>query len=428
MRRLTRVRFMLATALAGALPFAVGCAPGSAQKSNGTGATIKIGLLAPTTGPLTANGTDMINGWNLYWSQNGQTVAGKKVETLTEDTAGNPSVALNKANQLADSQHVNMIVGPLSAAEGLAVADAMSRKNVITVMPIVSADDLTQRKQLKGVIRLAGWTSSQTAHPFGEYAYQQGHRRIVTIGYDFAFGYEGVGGFVNTFTDNGGTIVKQLWAPLGTQDYSTYVTQIKQAAPDATFAFLSGADAVRFFQAYKDFGLLGTVPLLGGETLTDQSVLSDLGDSAIGLVTSGHFAEGRDTPETQDFVTKYVAKYNRYPSYYSADAYTAARGIADAINGLHGDLSNNDKVIQALQNVSLSSTPMGPEKLDSYGNPIFNVYVRTVQRGPRGLWNVPTKTYEQVSQFWTYDPQQFLRHPVYSKTYQGNGAWPNPTS
>jgi branched-chain amino acid transport system substrate-binding protein len=405
-----------------------GCAPAGDKSSGGTGSTIRIGLLRPSTGPLTANGADMQNGWDLFWAEHGATVAGKKVETIAEDTAGNPSVALNKANQLTDSQHVNMIVGPLSASEGLAVADAMSRKGVITVMPIVSADDLTQRKRLKGIVRLAGWTSSQTTHPFGEYAYQQGYRRIVTIGYDFAFGYEGVGGFVNTFTDRGGTIVNQLWAPLGTQDYGTYVTQIKNAHPDAVFAFLSGADAVRLFQAYRDFGLLGKVPLLGGETLTDQSVLQDLGDTAVGLVTSGHFAEGRDDATTRGFVDRYTARYHRYPSYYSADAYTAARGIADAIEALHGDLSSNDNVIKALDAVSLAQTPMGPESLDGYGNPVFNVYIRTVQKGPHGPWNVPVKTYPKVSQFWQYDPQQFLSHPVYSKTYQGNGVWPNPTS
>jgi branched-chain amino acid transport system substrate-binding protein len=411
-----------------ALTLCAGCTPAGNKSSSGTGSTIRIGLLRPSTGPLTANGTDMQNGWDLFWAQHGATVAGKKVQTIAEDTAGNPSVALNKANQLADSQHVNMIVGPLSASEGLAVADAMSRKGVVTVMPIVSADDLTQRKRLKGIVRLAGWTSSQTTHPFGEYAYQQGYRRILTIGYDFAFGYEGVGGFVNTFTDQGGSIIGQLWAPLGTQDYGTYVTQIKNARPDAVLAFLSGADAVRFFQAYRDFGLLGSVALLGGETLTDQSVLQDLGDRAVGLVTSGHFAEGRDAPETKDFVDRYFARYNRYPSYYSADAYAAASGIAQAIESLHGDLSNNDRVTDALTTVSLAQTPMGPETLDEYGNPIFKVYIRTVQKGPRGLWNVPTKTYEQVSQFWHYDPQQFLKHPVYGKTYQGNGVWPNPMS
>jgi len=413
------------------LLLAAACTPGGGSPSgtaSSTGGTIKIGLLRPSTGPLAANGKDMEDGWNLYWAQHGTKVAGKTVQTIAEDTAGNPSVALNKANQLIANQQVSMIVGPLAANVGLAIADAMSRKGVVTVMPIVSADDLTQRKRLPFIVRLAGWTSSQTSQPFGEWAYDHGYRRVVTIGYDFAFGYEGVGGFVNTFTDKGGQIVKQLWAPLGTQDFSSYVAQIQQAKPDAVFAFESGADDVRFFKAYKDFGLLGKIPLLGGETVTDQSVLQSLGSGALGIISSGHFAEGRNAPETQTFVTAYYQKYGKYPSYYSADSYAAAGGIAQAITALKGNVASNTALEKALRAVSLTNTPMGPEKMDQYGNPIFNVYIRKVENGPHGPWNVPIQTIPDVSQFWHYNPQEFLAHPVYSKSYQGNGVWPNPMS
>jgi len=416
----------------GALAFAIAAcsAPGGSSGGGSAGSsakTVTIGLLRTATGPLAANGKDMEDGWNLYWAQHGTTVAGATVKTIIEDDAANPSVALNKANQLVDSQGADMIVGPLAANVGLAVADAMDRKGVTTVMPIVSADDLTQRKSYPHLVRLAGWTSSQTTHPFGQWAYQQGYRKILTIGFDFAFGYEGVGGFVNTFTDQGGTIVKQLWAPLGTQDYSTYVTQIKQAHPDAVFAFLSGADDVRFVKAYQDFGLLGKTPLIGGETVTDQSVLQQLGSAATAIVTSGHWAEGRNDPAGTSFVNAYYAAYHKYPSYYSVDMYSAAGGIAQAIQSLNGDISDQQAFITAMKTETLS-TPMGPQTLDPHGNPIFDVYVRKVVAGPHGLWNVPVKTFPHVTQFWTYDPQEFLNHPVYSKSYQGDGVWPNPMS
>lgn len=415
---------VIACAVAGATTFA--CSPPQAQQERETGSTVKIGFLRPSTGPFAANGLDMEHGWELYWSQHDGRAAGKKVETTVEDTAGNPSVAINKAKLLFDRRDVDMLVGPLAANEGLAVADAMGRKDVPIVMPIVSADDLTQRKPVENVVRLAGWTSSQTTHPLGEYAYGKGYRKVVTIGYDFAFGYEGVGGFVNTFTDKGGRVVKQLWSPTNTQDYSTYVAQIKNSRPDAVFAMLSGADASRFFKAYRDFGLRKTIPLLGGETLTDQSVLKSLGDGAEGLVSSGHFVEGADAAETQQFVEDFHAKYKKYPSYYSANTYAAASGVAKALEALDGDVSDAEAVVKALKNVSLTKTPMGPQELDSHGNPVFDVSIRKVVKGPHGLWNVPTKTYEQVGQFWRYDEKEFLRHPVYSKSYQGAGVWPNP--
>ncbi len=401
----------------------------SSGGGGGGGGTVTIGVIRPSTGPLAANGKDMEDGWNLYWDQNGTDVDGTQVKSVFQDTAGKPDIAVNKANQLVTNDKVDMVVGPLSAAAGLAVADALNKQKVVTIMPIVSADNLTQRLDYPYFVRLAGWTSSQTTHPFGEWAYEQGYKKVLTIGYDFAFGYEGVAGFVNTFTDKGGTISKQLWPPLGTQDYSTYVASIQEDNPDAVMVFLSGADQLRFFKAYKDFGLLGKIPLLGGETTTDQSVLQSMGEDAVGLITSGHFAEGRDDPATKDFVDAYFAKFNKYPSYYSANMYTAARGVAEAIKALKGDMSDKEAVVKALRSVDLATTPMGPEKVDDHGNPIFNVYIREVKDGPHGVWNVPTgKTYENVSQFWTYDPTEFLAHPAYSKTYQGNGVWPDPQS
>lgn len=433
MRFIHKRRHALATATIGGLALLVSsCAPspsGSPAPSDADKANaIKIGVLRVATGPLAANGKHMENGWNLYWELNGTKIGDKEVQTIFEDTAGDPAIALNKANRLVTNNKVDMLVGPLTAAEGLAVADAMNRQKVVAVMPIVSADDITQRLDYPTVVRLAGWTSSQTTHPFGEYVYDLGHKKVLTIGADYAFGYEGVAGFANTFTDKGGTISKQLWAPLGTQDYSSYIASIQQDKPDAVFEFLLGADQLRFFKAYKEFGLYGKIPLLGGETTTDQSVLQGMGPDALGMVTSGHFAEGRDDPATRDFVDAFYKKYNKYPSYYSAAMYTAARGVAEAIKSMNGDISNRDALVKALKSVNLSSTPMGPLKIDERGNPILNVYVRKVEKGPHGLWNVPVKTYPAVSQFWTYNVEEFLKHPVYSKTYQGIGAWPSPAS
>lgn len=409
--------------------FAAACTPPDEGGSSGGSETIKIGVLRPATGSVAAAGRDMEQGWSLFWEQNGTTVADKSVETHLEDDAGNPSVGLNKANQLTGSVGVDVIVGPLLANVGLAVADAMDRKGVPMVLPVVSADDLTQRKPLKNVVRLAGWTSSQTTHPLGEYAVEQGHRTAVAICNDYAFGHESCGGFTNTFTDKGGKVARHLWNPLGTQDFSSYLAQIKDARPDVVFAEQVGADSVRFIQAWNDFGMRDSgIDLLGNETLLDQAALRSMGNGANGFVSSGHFAEGRDDPDTRGMVDAYHAKFGQYPSYYAVAMYTAARGVAEAIKAVDGDLSDKSKFLQALRGVSLEHTPFGPERLDEQGNPVFNVYIRRVEQGPKGPWNVPIRTYEQVSQFWTYDPQEFLRHPVYSKQYQGAGVWPNPAS
>lgn len=395
----------------------------------GAGGSIRIGVLAPTTGTVASSGQDMLDGWNLYWEQHEFKSGDIEVEIFHEDSAGDPSTGLNKAELLTGNVGVDFIVGPLLANVGLAVAEEMSREGVPLFLPIVSADDLTQRQRLDGVVRVAGWTSSQTTHPMGEWAYEQGYRRVVTLCTDYAFGHENCGGFVNTFTDAGGEIIEQLWNPLGTQDFSTYITQIRNADPDAAFVLGVGADSTRVVKAWSDFGLKDEIPFLGGETTLDQSLLRNMGPEAVGLISTGHYADGRDSPETQDFVNAYDEAYGQLPSYYSVGMYTGARWIDGAIQAVGGDLSDSEAFLAAIREVQFDDTPMGPVALDEYDNPVQNVYIRQVEEREDGrMWNVPIETFDSVSQFWNYDVDDFLAHPVYSRDYQGNGVWPDPES
>ncbi|MQA87544.1 MAG: ABC transporter substrate-binding protein [Streptosporangiales bacterium] len=416
-------------ALFGVVAFACSPPGGDVAQPGGGGEddVIKAGLIAPLTGVAAAPGNDMVDGWNLYFKLNGTQFAGKKIETVTEDTAGDPATALNKTEQLLGRTGSDFIVGPALASSGLAIAGQISRQGVPFFLPVVSADDLTQRGRLPGVVRIAGWSSSQTTHAFGQWAYDQGYRRVVTLCTDYAFGHESCGGFVNTFTDAGGKVVKQLWQPLGTQDFGTYVAQIREADPDAVFVLTVGAESPRFVKAWSDFGLKNKIPLLGGETTLDQSLLRGMGGEATGLTSIGHFVEGRDSPATQRFVEAYQKEYGKLPSYYAAAMYTAAQWITQAIKEVGGDVSNTDAFLKAIRGVQLEDSALGPIRLDEYDNPVQNVYLRKVEKRDDGkLWNVPEQTFPQVSQFWKYEPQEFLDHPVYGREYQGNGVWPEP--
>lgn len=382
---------------------------------------IKIGIIAPTTGNFAANGQTMNNGWKLWWDKNGYTVAGREVQMFYEDDAANADTTLTKARLLVDQRQVQMIVGPLSAATGLALAGyAKDTPKIMYFYPIVSADDLTQRTPLPNVIRIAGWTSSQTTHPFGEWAYKQGYKKAVTVGQDFAFGAETVAGFARTFTEAGGQVALQIWHPIGAPDFAPYIAQIQAQNPDVVFIEESGGDAVKFVKTWSDFGLKGKIALLSNQTTLDQSALGTMGPEAEGLISVGHFAEGRDDPTTQVFVADYDKAYQKLPSYYAADMYTAARILSESIAKVNGnieDVAAFEKIVLASD---LSNTPMGPEKMDSYGNPIENVYLRQVVKRPDGrLWNTVTFTWPNVSQFWTYKPEDFLKNPVYSRDFQG---------
>jgi branched-chain amino acid transport system substrate-binding protein len=403
-----------------------GCsAPDQASRDFDEG-PIKVGLLAPTSGTVAASGTDMKNGWELWFRLNGDQVAGRTIETVHEDTAGDPTTALTKARRLVDQEGAKILAGPLLANEGYALAGYVKETaDLVALNPVSSSDDLSQRKRVKTYVRAGGWQSSTPTHPAGEWAAQQGWKRVITLCNDYAFGYESCAGFVNTFTDHGGEVVKQLYAPLGTSDYSSYLAQIDPDAVDGVFVQTVGADSPRFLAAWNSLGLKGKVPLIGNETMVDQSTLRTVkGDGPLGLTSFGHYAEGRQSPATQEFVREYQDAYGQRPSYYACATYTAAQWLTKALQETGGKIADTRALLAAIEGVRLEDSCFGPMRLDEHGGTIADVYLRKVVRAYDGaLVNEVQRTYEDVSQFWRYDPQQFLAQPVYSRGAQG-ADWP----
>jgi branched-chain amino acid transport system substrate-binding protein len=386
-------------------------APTSGQKT-----PIKLGLLVPQTGPLAANGKDMINGLQLFLDENNSHLGGREIKLIIEDDEGKPATGLTKARSLAESQGVNILMGPLSAAVGYALSPYIESKKIPTLYPIVSSEDLTQRKRNPYIVR-TGWSSAQPSHPFGKWVYDHLHyKKIAMIGYDFAFGWEVAAGFQRTFEEAGGQVVQKLWPPLGNADYAPYISQLRRDV-DAVYAVFSGADALRFAKQYAEAGLKERLPLIGGGTFTDEHVLRTMGDEALGIVTALHYSAALQTPANRKFVAAYEAKFKQEPSYYSEGTYVAGLALKAALDAVGGDAENGDKLVAALRRVDLSESPRGPLKFDDHGNPIENVYVRKVEKVAGRLQNTVIHTFPNVSQFWTYRPDDFLKNPVYSRDY-----------
>jgi branched-chain amino acid transport system substrate-binding protein len=377
---------------------------------------IKIGVLSPMSGGAAAVGKDMVNGLTMYLEEVGQRIAGRQVEVIVEDTQGKPDVALTKLRKLVESDGVHVLVGETFAHIGYALAPRVDEYQVPMLYPVIAADDLTQRKPAKWVVR-TGWTSSQPSHPFGEWVYNTlGYRKIVTIAIDYAFGWEVVGGFQKTFEEAGGQIIQKLWAPLGTTDFAPYLAQIRRDA-DAVFALMVAASALRFPKQYQDAGLKARLPLLGGGTTFDEFVLPSLGDEAIGGISPLIYSAALETPENQRFVKAYRAKFGKVPSYYSETCYTSGRWINEAATAIGGHVEERARFLAALRRVEIPDAPRGPIKLDSHGNPIQNIYVRKVEKKDGELWNTVIHTFPAVSQFWKYSPEEFLKQPVYSRDF-----------
>jgi branched-chain amino acid transport system substrate-binding protein len=412
-------RQFLKTTTAALTAAGVGAAPWrSAQAQAGP---IKIGLLAPLTGVVASGGKEMVEGVQFYLEQVKSEIAGRKVELVIEDDASNPDTALQKARRLVEQGNCHMLIGNLLANTGLAVANYVKGTGTPYFIPIIAADDLTQRQRIKNVIRVAGYSASEFTHPLGDWALKQGYKKIATVSQDYTFGHEQCGGLSQVFTEGGGQMVQQFWHPLNTADFSPYLGQLADLNVDAVFMMETGADATRFIQQYASFGLKAKTPLMAAMNGTDQSVIRTLGEECEGIISPAHFAEGSDNPVTQKFARDYEAKYGKIPSLYGFSMYSGVMWIAAALNKMGGNVEDREVFIDTVLKTELDGSPLGKAvKLDAYGNPIYDVYIRkVVKRGDGKFWNVPLTSYPSVSQFWKYDPETYMKQPPYSRSYQG---------
>lgn len=384
---------------------------------------INIGLLLPTSGVVAANGLETLEGWDLFWEQHGGVINGREVVSSHEDTAGDPNTGIQKLDVLLERENVHMVVGPLLANIGLAVGDRLSAEGVPHFSPVQCAAQMTQDLATPTFARIGGLACGQTTHPFADWAADQGYDEIMTSCTDFVFGHENCGGFADTFTDVGGDIVAQQWHPPGTQDFSTFINEIRDVGPDAVFAIAIGGDALRFLQTWNDFGMRDSgIELLMSFVPTDQSNLRNLDDLSIaeGLISAGHYAEGREEPGTVEFVEAFDERYGKLPAFYSAGGYTAAQWIAEALEMIDGDVEDTDAFMDAIHSVEIDDGALGPQRLDEFGNPDTNVYIRQLEMRDDGrLWNVVIDQFDMVSQFYTYDPEAYIEQEAYSRDFQG---------
>jgi branched-chain amino acid transport system substrate-binding protein len=377
---------------------------------------IRIGFLTVKTGALAAGGRQMEEGLAFYLDQHKGQLAGRKIEVITLDTAGQPATTKTRTQEAVERYQVNAIIGPLAAFEALAINDYVKQSKIPVISPSAAAEDLTQRNLNPWFVRAVG-TSAQSNHPLGEYAAKTlKYKRVATIGDDFAFGHETTAGFQRTFEENGGKVVQKLWSPLNVADYGSYIGDLKTDV-DAVYASFAGANGLRFLRQYAEYGLKGKIPVLGNMTTVDEGILKNMGDEAVGVVSSGWYSAAIDNPENKKFVAEFRKKYNEDPGYYSAGAYTAAMFLDLALQKVKGNIEDKEAFMKALRSLDIKDSFRGPIKIDEYGNPVLTIYIRKVERKNGRLVNSVIQTYPDVSQFWKFDPKEFLKSPVYSRAF-----------
>jgi branched-chain amino acid transport system substrate-binding protein len=395
---------------------AIGCLAAFPVKAQ----ELRIGFLAPMTGIFAQIGKDMANGFELYLEQNNGQLGGAKVTFILEDEEGKPPVGVRKAEKLVRQDKVHMFIGGLLASTGYALAPVSSRLKTVYVLSVAAADDLTQRdlEKYPYIVRTS-WTSSQPHHPLGQWACDQGYKRVATIGADYAFGHEVVGGFHRVFEDCGGRVVQKIWPPLGTKDFGPYIPTLRQDI-DAIFSLMVGPMALQFPKQLQAAGI--KKPLIGGGTSYDEFVLPAMGDEVLGHVSALQYSAALETPKNQAFVKAYRAKYGKVPSYYSESNYTTAQMIDEVMKRSKGKWPGPQEFIKAMTSLKLEAV-RGPVRFDEMRNPVQNIYIKKVEKKKmfdypqEELWNSVIKTYPEVGQFWKYDKKEYLKTPLYSRDF-----------
>ena len=378
------------------------------------GGSIRVGLVTVKTGPLASGGIDMERALVQYLNERDNTLAGRKVELIVADSGGVPAQARTKIQELVERDKIHVMIGPLDTASALAADDYIRQAQLLT-LSVAAADDMTQRKPNPWFTRGTS-TASQCAHPMAEYCYKQlNYRRMVLMADDIAYGHEMCAGFQRVFEELGGKVVQKTFPPLTVPDYGTYLAQLNQKA-DAIYLGYAGSNGFRFLRQFNEYGLRGKTATVGGMTALDEAVLRNMGDEALGILTACWYSAELDNPINQKFAAAFRAQWKYDPGFYAAATYTEAAVLEATLNKIKGHIEDKPAFMKAVRSIKVD-TCRGPVSFDQYGNVVGNVYVRRVTRKEGRLVNSVVFTYPNVSQFWTYKPEEYLKNPPYSRDY-----------
>lgn len=374
---------------------------------------IRIGVIASLTGPYAILGKDGLAGVHIAVEEFGGAIAGHPIKLFVEDGGASPSQSVDAVQTLITRNNVDIILGPLSGAAGLAVANiAKEFPKTTFIIAGAAAEDITMRGVAPNVFRTA-YTGAQPMFPFGAWAYENGIHQIAIVAADYAFPYAQVGGFLKTFCARGGEVVAKFWTPLGTSDYSSVIAQLPLDKVDAVLNVLGGTDNVNFMQQLDAYGLLDEINMLGGTITVDSTVLSTLGGLLEGVVSASIFTV-RDTEEFK-YLNKQFKK-DRTISLFVENYYRAAKWAFLALQDMNGDIDNQKRFRKELLQTSFMA-PASFVSFDPHHNVVTNVYLNKVVKID-GEWTLKTlRTWPGVSQFWTFDPSKYQKQPSYDRNY-----------
>ncbi|MEQ9458851.1 MAG: ABC transporter substrate-binding protein [Alphaproteobacteria bacterium] len=397
--------------LAAAAVLAVSSGTASAQE------TVRMGALATLEGAFTVLGEDGMRGVRMALEEFGYSAGGVEIELITGSSDASPDSAIRAARKLVEQDGVQILVGPLSGSEGLAMRDyAKTQPEVTFINGTSAAQDTTLRSPADNFFRFST-DGAQWMAGLGEYAYNvKGYRSVAVLAEDYSFPYTQVFGFLEPFCRLGGEapIDARFWVPIGNTDYSSVIAALPDDV-DAIYVALGGADAVNFLTQYEQAG--GFLPLIGGSITVDQTVLGSEGrtrEFVIGTPSAGPISDTWDNDGWNDFVARYQEMFPDgfpSPSLFAHGYYINTKAALLALEAVGGDLSDGGVAYrEALSNLSFD-TPTGMVSLDERRQAIADIFLTEVIEGPDGgLMNQTIEVIPQVTQTLGVPYDQFLEY------------------
>jgi len=395
----------------------------TALPATANAATLKMGALAVLEGAFTVLGEDSMRGVELALKEFNYTAGGVKIELITGSSDASPDSAIRATRKLVEQDGVQIMVGPLSGSEGLAVKDyAKTQPEVTFLNGSSAAQDTTLREPAENFFRFST-EGAQWMAGLGEYIYnEKGYRSLAVVAEDYSFPYTQVFGVLEPFCRAGGKAPAdaRFWVPIGNKDYSSIIAALPDDV-DAIYVALGGADAVNFLSQYDQAG--GDLPLVGGSITVDQTVLGSKGktrDFVIGTPSAGPVSDTWDDPRWKAFVDAYKAEFPDgfpSPSLFAHSYYINTKAALLALEEVGGDISDGGEKLRAALSGLSFETPTGMVSLDERRNAIADIFLTEVVEGPDGnLVNKTIKVIPQISQTLGVDYEKFLEYGSVSRT------------
>ena len=383
--RITRRTFIKVT---GATAISYAAAPLLTACGGSDPGIVKVGVLLPYSGIYAVLGESITEAMKMYLDEIGYEAGGRKIEIITEDTEMTPDVAQQKARKLIEQDKVDLVAGVVSTSVLYSLREYFASNKKLLICANAGGNRISRDLRTPYIWRTS-FTNWQPNWPLGSWAYENIAQKVFMSAPDYGAGHNMVDAFANSFQAAGGEILGIQFTPFPNMgDPAPFITEIQGANPPMVFCFYSGGAAVTFVQAYGEFGLSSSIPIVCAGFTVEEDVLPAQGMAAMGVHSGLHWSLLLDNPVNRQFAADYKTRTGKDANVFSVQGYDTGHLISDMLNLVEGDTSDVNKMIDVLPGISFDS-PRGSFIMDPKSqNPAQHIYVREVKEVDGFLHNV----------------------------------------